>query len=308
MAKPHSDQPLAQGFLPFWSIRGTCEIRGNTANLWHAAAKALGSAVLTVCYPDPLFVGHLFSLCAGAKSLGPHPGRLRRPRRLPDIVFLDLAGLPLGPDLFKYWGAWTTTHLFYCLGANNSVASPFDDWGGSLLRAPPTPRGWMACSVCLAHSDTCGLTSGHWSFVVWYPPGLPWVEPLKWEPRGGTPLLCCVHDREYATPSLGQRRTGAAGERVVRAEGLVLDFGLFPASSPLAWVIVELSSSPSGYGSCRLMTQELRDLWDVPILLLDSLSETDIGLLMAAICASPPSKLQHTDADLLLTVVFRGVG
>ncbi len=73
VADPHSDQPLARGFLPFWSIRGTCEIRGSTANLWYAAAKALVFAVLTVCYPNPLFVGHLSGLCTGAKSLGPHP-------------------------------------------------------------------------------------------------------------------------------------------------------------------------------------------------------------------------------------------
>jgi hypothetical protein len=223
-------------------------------------------------------------------------------------VFLDLAGLPLGPDLFEYWGAWTTMHLFYCLGADNRVASLSNDRGGSLLWAPPPPRGWMACSVCLTHSDTGRLTSGCWSFVVRYLPGLPWVEPLTWEPRGGTPLLCCVNNREYATPFLGQRQMGAAREWVVRAEGLVLDFGLFPASDPSARVIVESPSSPSGYGSHRLTARELGDLWDVPILLLDSMSEMDIGLLMAAICASLPSKLLHTGADLLLTAVFQGGG
>jgi hypothetical protein len=123
----------------FWSIQGTCEIRGSTANLWYAAAKALGFAVSTVRYPNPLFVGHLSNLCAGANGLGPHPGRLRRPRRLPDIMFLDLVGLPLGPDSFEYWGAWMTMHLFYCLGADDSVASLSDNRGGSLLRAPPPP-------------------------------------------------------------------------------------------------------------------------------------------------------------------------
>ncbi len=134
------------------------------------------------------------------------------------------------------------------------------------------------------------------------------MEPLTWEPRGGTPLLCCVNNRKYAMLFLGQRWMGAAGEWVVRIEGLVLDFGLFLASDPSARVIVELSSSPSGYGSCHLMAQELGDLWDVPILLLDSLLEMDAGSLMAAICTSLPSKLLHTGADLLLTVVFRGGG
>jgi hypothetical protein len=150
VADPYSDQPLAQGFLPFWSIRGTCEIRGSTTNLWYAAAKALGFAVLTVRYLDSLFVGHLSGLCAGAKSLGPHPGRLPRLRRLPDIMFLDLAGLPLGPDSTKYWGAWTTMHLFYCLETNNSMASLSNDRGGSLLWAPPPPPG-MDGSLSLPH-------------------------------------------------------------------------------------------------------------------------------------------------------------
>ena len=52
-------------------------------------------------------------------------------------------------------------------------------------------------------------------------------------------------------------------------------------------------------GHAVLPAQELGNLWDVPILLLDSLSETDVGVLMAAIFASPPSKLLNTGADLL---------
>jgi hypothetical protein len=88
----------------------------------------------------------------------------------------------------------------------------------------------------------------------------------------------------------------------------VLDFGLFPASDPLARVIVEKSSSPSGYGLRPLMARELGNLWDAPILFLDSLPDTDVGALMGAICASPPSKLLHTGADLLLTAFSGGVG
>ena len=127
-----------------------------------------------------------------------------------------------------------------------------------------------------------------------------------WEPCGGTPLLCCVNEREYARPFLGPRGSGAAGASVVRTGGLVLDFGLFLASDPSAWVIVESSSSPSGYGPRRLTAHKLGNLWDVPILFLDSLPDTDVGALMGAICTSLPSKLLHTGADLLLTAVFRG--
>ena len=102
VADTHSDKPLAQGFLPFWPARGTCEIRGSAANLWYAAAKALGFEVTMLRYPDPLFVAHLTGFCLGTKSLNPPQGRLRRPRQLPDVVFLDFVGLPLGP---KYWDA-----------------------------------------------------------------------------------------------------------------------------------------------------------------------------------------------------------
>ena len=129
-----------------------------------------------------------------------------------------------------------------------------------------------------------------------------------WVPRRGTPFFCCVNDREYARPFLGPRGAGAAGASIVRAEGLVVDSGLFPASNPLARVIVESSTSPSGYGSRGLTAHELGNLWEVPILFLDSLPETDVDALMGAICASPPSKLLHTGADLLLTSSFWGGG
>ena len=140
----HSDQPLARGFLPFRPARGTCEIRGSAANLWYAAAKALGFVVTTLRYPNPLFVGYLTGFCAGTKSLNPPPGRLQRPHQLADAVFSDLAGLPLGPDSANYWDAWTTPHVFYCLGADCSILSSSEARGVPLLRVPPPPRGWAA--------------------------------------------------------------------------------------------------------------------------------------------------------------------
>ncbi len=142
---------------------------------------------------------------------------------------------------------------------------------------------------------------------MWYPPGFPWVKPLVWELQGGTPLLCCVNDRVRALPFHGTCHLGVAGERVVQEGGLVLDFGLFPASDPEARVLLESSPSPSGYGSRSLSSaRELGDLWDVPILFLDSLLDLEVTGLMANICKSPSLKLLHTGADLLLTSAFRG--
>ena len=115
-----------------------------------------------------------------------------------------------------------------------------------------------------------------------------------------------MNGREYARPFLGPRGSEAVGSGVVRTEGLVSDFGLFLASDPSARVIVESSLSPSGYGSRRLTARELGNLWDVPILFLDSLPDSAVGALMGAICATPPSKLLHTGADLLLADFFPG--
>ena len=281
-------------------------MRGRSANLWYAATRALGFTVLSIRCPDPLFVGYIKGLGVQAKSLASLPRRLRRPHRLPDVVFSDVASIPLGPDSVEYWGTWTTPHLFYCLGSDNSVAL-----GGSVYHPLETtsltpPPGWAARSVRIARNETGGATSGRWTFTVWYPPHARCVEPIEWTPRGGTPLLCCVNDRVRAASYHGQRRSGVAGERVVREGGLVLDFGLFPASEPAAQVLVESSGSPSGYGSCILSARELGGLWDVPILLLDSLSDAEVTGLMEGICRSPPSKLLHTGADLLLTARFRG--
>ena len=96
------------------------------------------------------------------------------------------------------------------------------------------------------------------------------------------------------------------GERVDWVEGRVLDTGLFPASDPSAHVLVESSGSPSGYGSRALSGRELGDLWDVPILFLDSLQDGEVGTLMESLCCTPPSRLLHTGADVLLTAGFRG--
>ena len=77
-----------------------------------------------------------------------------------------------------------------------------------------------------------------------------------------------------------------------------MDFGLFLASDFGAEVLVESSGSPSGYGSRRLTPGELGNLWDVPLLFLDTLTDVELS--------SPPSKLLHTGADVLLTDAFRG--
>jgi len=227
--------------------------------------------------------------------LVPLPGRLLPPQHLPDIVFSDLGSIPLGPDSGEYWGAWLTHHLFFFDGTDDGVAAAVGP-GVRVSLAPP--QGSTSRLVCLSHANTGGSTSRRWVLAV--------VEPLTWELRGGTLLLCCVNDRVASWPFLGTRRSGVAGKCVEWEEGVVMDFGLFPASDLTARVLLESSGSPSGYGLRSLSARELGDLWDVPILFMDFLLDQEVGDLMGAICRTPPSNLLHSGADLLLTSCFRG--
>ena len=167
----------------------------------------------------------------GSRAWRHFQGGCAPPQHLPDIVFSDFTGIPLGTDLGEYWGGWLMPHLFFCNGTNDSVATVV---GPAAVVPPAPPWRWTSCLVCLSHGATGGSTLGQWTFAVRYPPGCPWVEPLEWEPRGGTTLLCCVNDRVAALPFLGLRRSGLVGECVVWEEGHVLDFGLFPTSDPRA--------------------------------------------------------------------------
>ena len=153
-------------------------------------------------------------------------------------------GITVGGVIFSGQEAamdWARIHLppntYQCIGGMNCVMCLIleavvhqEDVGPGARVSPAPPQGWTSRSVCLSHADTGGSTSGRWVLAVWYPPGHPLVEPLTWEPRGGTPLMCCVNDRVAARPFLGTRWSGVAGKCVKREEGVVMDFGLFPAS------------------------------------------------------------------------------
>jgi hypothetical protein len=141
MVDHHSEQQLARGFLPYRHRQGCCEVRGGLANLWYAAARALGFDIGTIRCPDPLLVRQVLALCPGVKSLAPLPGRLRPPQHLPDIIFSDLGSIPLGPDSGEYWGAWLTPHLFFVEGTDDGVAAAA---GPGARVSPALPQGWTS--------------------------------------------------------------------------------------------------------------------------------------------------------------------
>ncbi len=184
----HSEQQLARGFFPYRHRRGCCEVRGGLANLWYAAARALGFDIGTIRCPDPLLVRQVSALCPGVKSLAPLPGRLRPPQHLPDIVFSDLGSIPLGPDSGEYWGAWLMPHLFFRRGYGRWCGGGRGAWGeGVTGSAPgvdltigePKPRrhGWVyiwlvgvgrmvSPGLSLGGASHVGTTGGHPATVL----------------------------------------------------------------------------------------------------------------------------------------------
>ena len=96
--------------------------------------------------------------------------------------------------------------------------------------------------------------------VIWYPPLLPFSEPLQAVPQAWFPLFCYVQDKELAVHHPTPPSRGIAVPEVVRSEGLIQNWGLFPASELEAQVLVQCSSSSLGYGARRLTWLEFRGL------------------------------------------------
>ena len=66
--------------------------------------------------------------------------------------------------------------------------------------------------------------------MVWYPPLMPFSEPLPVIPQSWFPLFSYAKYREHATAHLCLPDGGVAVARVVRVEGLIQDCVLFLAS------------------------------------------------------------------------------
>jgi hypothetical protein len=97
-----------------------------------------------------------------------------------------------------------------------------------------------------------------------------------------------------------QRIKGAKPGCVIQA------WGLFPASDLQATFLLAASGSPSGWGTRTLSVRELAALWDVPILVSDSLSDVAGLEILGGFCASAPGKVLFTGTDALLTTSFQG--
>jgi len=83
---------------------------------------------------------------------------------------------------------------------------------------------------------------------------------------------------------------------------MVQAWGLFPASDLSALVLVPASGSHWGWGIRCLSVLELAALWDVPILVLDSLSDLSDVNIFKGFWASAPGKVLFAGTNALLRV------
>ena len=191
----------------------------------------------------------------------------------------------------------------------------FSTQGGG-MRTQGTEWGecsWLVCLLAGRRGQSLSLIawrevplpeSGVW--FAWYPPFFEVPTPLPVVAAMWFPLWCYVNDREHASPHIGKQPAVVATPAVVRSEGLVQLCGLFPASDRSARVLVPATSSPTGLGSRSLSLMELGGLWDIPILVMDSLVGPAAGDIYRALFDTPPTKSLLVGVDSLLTTLFRG--
>jgi hypothetical protein len=87
---------------------------------------------------------------------------------------------------------------------------------------------------------------------------------------------------------------------------VIHQWGLFSASDLRARVFLAASGCPSGWGVRPLSWLELAALWDVPILVTDSMPEESYLLILWGFRAFAPAKVLFAGADALLTRLFWG--
>ncbi len=185
---------------------------------------------------------------------------------------------------------------------------------------PPPPSGWSLRLVSLSHCKAGGGTTGCWLIVAWYPPSYRAAEPVPLAPQPWFPIWAFINDRTAATPVPAAKvpedlpptpsvvRSGSKN-RVHGSPpgGVIYQWDLFPASDLQARVLLAALGCPSGWGVRPLLWFELAALWDVPILVSDSMSKESDILILQGFCASAPAKMLFAGADALLTTLFRGV-
>ena len=155
---------------------------------------------------------------------------------------------------------------------------------------------------------------------MWYLPAQSAPSPSPLVPLPWFPIRLSVMDRLAATPVRVDLAPADAlpVAAVVRCMadgaykgrdlviGAVQQWGLFPASALSTPVLLSVAGSFTGLGVRSLSWLELAALWDVPILILDRLTQPLDVEILRGFCSSAPAKVLFVGADALLTTSFQG--
>ena len=306
----HCNLPLLNGYLSNRTPWGSCEIRGASPNLWLAVVPALGFQILSIHFPASLFVDLCRFVCPGASVLATTP---RQYNRLPDAVFLDLLSLPSVSRLVTlYWQAWEVPHVFFVWGGDLDSGAP-EGRGRFAQVAPMPPPGWTVRDIGLSHCEAGGGTSGSWRLVVWYLPTQLVPSPAHLVPLPWFPICSSVMDWLAAMPVQADLAPADAlpvaavvrcmADRAYKGRnsviGVVHQWGLFSALALSTPVLLSAAGSFMGLGVCLLSWPELAALWDVPILILDCLTEPLDVELLRGFCLSALAKILFVGANAL---------
>jgi hypothetical protein len=148
--------------------------------------------------------------------------------------------------------------------------------------------------------------------MAWYPPSYPAADPAPLAQQPWFPLQAFINDQAATTPvpvadvpgdlpptPLVVCLGGAPWVGGAPPGEVVHQWGLFLASDLRARVLLAASGCLSGWGMRPHSWLELAALWDVPILVTDSMSEESDLLILWGFCASAPAEVLFAGADAL---------
>ena len=290
---------MLEGFLPFRSIRGVCDIKLTEPSLAFFVAEALGFRIGSVDIPPSAFRSCMESLFPAA-SFNSASCSAKRKRVAPDLVIIDYAWVtdPIRlrstrPHLSKYWTTRRVPHLV-CNVNGDGILPPPD---------------WTIFTRGFDHFAMGGSTDGFHSVILLVPDCLASthsdnrsVPRQPWMPLHGS--LNPVTGADFAESPTPPDRVGP---EVYWENGVVMPYGLFPAHDLTADVRVTcVYNTPSFWGTRRLSPVELADLYDVPLRVQEYAVANGSHLLLAEFLRATPGKTLLLGCDFLLTGCVRG--
>jgi hypothetical protein len=275
----------------------------NSSTLWIHVAQALGFSVIALYTKDATF-GNVIGKELPELHIEAPPESDDWSKSViteVDLVFTDLQVVQSLPK--AYWETTRQIHL--------ATMRREDSW--------EPPEDWTLMVKRFRHADLGGATAGYFELaLVLRTTRYQDSSRLELPPVAWTPISSYVNSVEQATPvSAGSKLETALDcveepdpkGSVVNVGGCIHSKGLAPRGIKRSKVIVQCVFYPLRECFRHLTTLEVAGLWDVPILLAESLSKRrgQDGLnVLEELCEGHPSKVLYRAGDYLLSNYVRG--